>query len=61
MRGRVLGLMSLDRGMMTVGGAAAGFLVAAIDVQPAQIVFGVGCVLSALITLVVVPEIRRID
>ena len=61
MRGRVLGIMSLDRGMMTVGGAAAGFLVAAIDVQPAQIVFGVSCVLSALITLAVVPEIRRVD
>ena len=61
MRGRVLGLMSLDRGMMTVGGMAAGFLVAAMDVQPAQIVFGVCCVLSALVTLAVVPEIRRID
>ena len=61
MRGRVLGIMSLDRGMMTVGGAAAGFLIAAIYVQPAQIIFGVCCVLSALITLAAVPEIRRVD
>ena len=53
--------MSLDRGMMTIGGMAAGFLVAAIDVQPAQIVFGVCCVLSALVTFAVVPAIRRID
>ena len=61
MRGRVLGLLSLDRGMTTLGGAAAGFLAAAIGVQPTLIVFGACCVLSALITLSVVPSIRRID
>ena len=61
MRGRVLGLLSLDRGMTTLGGTAAGFLAAAIGVQPTQIVFGACCILSALIALAVVPSIRRID
>ncbi|MDA1347311.1 MAG: MFS transporter [Chloroflexi bacterium] len=61
MRGRVLGLLSLDRGMTTLGGAAAGFLVVAMGVQTTLIVFGVCCILSALVTLAVVPSIRRID
>jgi ENTS family enterobactin (siderophore) exporter len=61
MRGRVLGLLSLDRGMTTLGGAAAGFLVVAMGVQTTLTVFGVCCILSSLVTLAVVPSIRRID
>ena len=61
MRGRVLGLLSLDRGTTTLGGALAGFLAAAMGTQPAQIVFGLGCIATALLMLALYPAIRRID
>jgi MFS family permease len=61
MRGRVLGLLSLDRGMTTFGGALAGLLAAAVGAQPAQIIFGAGCIATALAMLVLYPVIRRID
>ena len=61
LRGRVLGLLSLDRAMTTVGGAAAGFLAAAIGPQLAQILFGLGCIASALAMLSFYSPLRRID
>ena len=61
MRGRALGLLSLDRGMTTLGGALAGLLAAAIGVQPAQIIFGIGCIATAIAMLTLYPAIRRID
>ena len=61
MRGRVLGLLSLDRGMTALGGAAAGFLAALLGTQVTQIVFGVCCILSALAMLAFFPSVRRID
>ena len=61
MRGRVLGLLSLDRGFATLGGALAGFLAAAIGIQPAQIIFGVGCIATAAAMFSLYPAIRGID
>ena len=61
MRGRVVGLLSLDRGMTTLGGALAGFLAAAMGPQPAQILFSLGCIATAVAMYVLCPAVRRID
>ena len=61
MRGRVVGLLSLDRGMATLGGALAGFLAAAMGPQPAQILFGLGCIVTAVAMYLLYPAVRRID
>ena len=39
MRGRVLGVLALDRAMMTFGGALAGFMAEALGAQLSQIIF----------------------
>lgn len=61
MRGRVVGLLSLDRAMSTLGAAGAGFLAAAIGTQQAQVVFGACCVATAVAMFALYPAIRRID
>ncbi len=61
MRGRVVGLLSLDRAMSTVGAAGAGFLAAAIGAQQAQVIFGACCVVTAIAMFALYPAIRRID
>ena len=60
MRGRMLGILSLDRAMATVGGTVAGFLAATIGPQLAQIVFGAACVLTAA-AMLAYPPMRRIQ
>ena len=61
MRGRVVGLSSLDRAFTTLGAAVAGFLSAIIGAQQAQIIFGLACVVTAIAMYVSYPAIRRID
>ena len=61
MRGRVLGLLSMDRAMSAFGGAIAGFMAAALGVQMAMIVFGVGCFFTAVGMFLFYPALRRID
>jgi MFS family permease len=61
MRGRVLGVLSLDRAMTTAGGAAAGFMAAGLGPQMAQILFGVGLVITAMAMFSFYPPLRRID
>lgn len=61
MRGRILGLLSLDRSMTTLGGAVAGFLIAGIGPESAQIVFGIACILTALAMLKFSPDLSRIN
>ena len=61
MRGRMLGLLSLDRATATLGGAIAGFLAAAVGPQAAQIVFGGACIVTAGMLIVFYPAIRRIE
>jgi MFS family permease len=61
MRGRMIALLSLDRAMTAVGGTLAGFLAASVGVQPAQILFGVGCIATAGLMWSFSGSIRRID
>jgi MFS family permease len=61
MRGRVMGLLALDRGMSAGGGAVAGFLAAAIYPPLAQVFLGLACLLSALLLLATIPALRRIQ
>ena len=61
MRGRVVGLLSLDRAMSTLGAAGAGFLAAAVGAQQAQLIFGACCVATAVAMFVLYPAIRRVD
>ena len=60
MRGRVLGVLALDRAMTTAGGAAAGFLAEAMGAQMAQILFGAGLILTAIV-MSFSPALRRIQ
>ena len=61
MRGRVLGVLSLDRATTTLGGALAGFSAAAFGAQISQILFGAGIIITAVIMFVVYPPLRRIQ
>ncbi len=61
MRGRMIALLSLDRAMTAVGGTLAGFLAAGIGTQPAQIVFGIGCLITAALMWSSSTVLRRID
>ena len=61
MRGRMIALLSLDRAMTAVGGALAGFLAAGIGTQPAQILFGLGCIVTAALMWSSSSVLRRID
>ncbi len=61
MRGRVMGLLSLDRSAITLGGAIAGFLSAAIGPQIAQMLFGAGCILLAIVLATLLPSVRRLQ
>ena len=61
MRGRVLGVLALDRAMTTAGGAAAGFMAEAMGAQVAQILFGIGLVITAMAMFSFYPALRRID
>jgi MFS family permease len=60
-RGRVIGLLSMDRAMAALGGALAGFLAAAVGSQLAQIIFGSGCVAVAVVMFVTYPRLRQIQ
>ena len=59
MRGRVFGVLTLDRAFMTAGAASAGFLSDVIGVQPAQIAFGIVCALGGLLIFAVASDFRR--
>ena len=61
MRGRVLGVLALDRAVSMAGGAGAGFLAEAMGVQIAQIIYGAGLVITAMIMFTAYPPLRRID
>jgi len=61
MRGRVLGVLALDRAMMTFGGALAGFMAEALGAQLSQIIFGTGLILTALLMYILYKPLRLID
>ena len=61
MRGRVLGVLALDRALTMGGGFGAGVLAEAMGVQIAQIIYGAGLVITALVMFTAYPPLRRID
>ncbi|MCL0031836.1 MFS transporter [Dehalococcoidia bacterium] len=61
MRGRVLGVLSLDRAMTTFGGAMAGFMAAWFGAQISQILFGLGLILTAILMYILYKPLRLID
>ncbi len=61
MRGRILGLLSLDRATAMFGGAVAGFLAAGIGPQMAQMFFGAACIVTAVLIVVFYPSITQVD
>lgn len=60
MRGRVISLLSLDRAMMSLGGAVAGFMIELQGVQVAQVVFGAVCVVGGLAAFAFIRELRDV-
>ena len=61
MRGRVMGLLSMDRAMTAFGGFLAGFLAWQLGTQSAQIIFGAACIVTAALLFTMMPSLRRVD
>ena len=61
MRGRVMGVLSLDRATVAFGGFLGGVLSDQLGVQETQILFGLGCIITAVVMFVAYPPLRRID
>ena len=61
MRGRIMGLLSLDRAMMAFGGLLAGVLATAVGPQVSQILFGIACILTAGVMFAAYPPLRRVQ
>ena len=58
MRGRLMGLLALDRATMLAGAAAGGVLAQVLGTEPAQIVYGGLVVTGALAVLALAPQFR---
>ena len=61
MRGRIISLLSLDRGVMSLGGMGAGFLAELQGVQVAQIVYGSVCIVGGLGIALLYKELRGME
>lgn len=61
MRGRIISLLSLDRGVMSLGGMGAGFLAELQGVQVAQIVYGSVCIAGGFGILMLYKELRGME
>ncbi len=61
MRGRVMGLLSLDRAVTALGGFIAGMLAAAVGAQVAQIIFGICCIIVSAGMFIAYPTVRRMQ
>ena len=61
MRGRIISLLSLDRGVMSLGGMGAGFLAEAQGVQIAQIVYGSVCIVGGFGIALLYKELRGME
>ena len=61
MRGRVLGLLSLDRAMTAFGGFLAGVMAAGMGTVWAQTLFGAACVVTAVALFSLMPSLRRVN
>ncbi len=60
MRGRVISFLSLDRGLMSLGGMGAGLLADAAGAQVSQIVFGAVCAAGGVAILALYRELRSV-
>ena len=61
MRGRVMGILSLDRAMTALGALPAGILAASQGTQVAQIYFGIACIVTAVVMFTAYPALRRVS
>ena len=61
LRGRAMGLLSLDRAFVSLGAAIAGPTAAYVGVANGQIIFGVGCVLSGSFLWIFGSTLRKLD
>ena len=61
LRGRAMGLLSLDRAFVSLGAAIAGPTAAYVGVANGQILFGVGCVISGIILWIFGSTLRKLD
>ena len=61
LRGRAMGLLSLDRAFVSLGAAIAGPAAAYVGVTNGQILFGVGCVMSGIFLWIFGSTLRNLD
>ena len=61
LRGRAMGLLSLDRAFVSFGAAIAGPTAAYAGVANGQILFGVGCVMSGIFLWIFGSTLRKLD
>ncbi|HJM43984.1 MAG TPA: hypothetical protein QF870_11765, partial [Nitrospinota bacterium] len=61
MHGRIMSLMSLDRGLIPLGAMISAFLAASVGPQTGLIIFGGLCILTASTVAILIPAVRRID
>tara|TARA_A100001037_G_scaffold104997_1_gene95416 strand:- start:622 stop:1821 length:1200 start_codon:yes stop_codon:yes gene_type:complete len=61
LRGRAMGLLSLDRAFVSFGAAIAGPTAAYVGVANGQILFGVGCVMSGIFLWIFGTTLRKLD
>ena len=61
LRGRAMGLLSLDRAFVSLGAAIAGPTAAYVGVANGQMIFGIGCVLSGIFLWVFGTTLRKLD
>ena len=61
LRGRAMGLLSLDRAFVSLGAAIAGPAAAYVGVTNGQIIFGVGCVMSGIFLWIFGSTLRKLD
>jgi MFS family permease len=61
LRGRAMGLLSLDRAFVSLGAAIAGPTAAYVGVANGQILFGVGCVMSGIFLWIFGSTLRKLD
>ncbi len=61
LRGRVMGVLSLDRSMISLGSTVAGFASAAVGAQVAQMAFGLALLLVAIVLALSQLRLRNLD
>ncbi len=61
MRGRAIGVISLDRATITLGGVIAGALAQQLNPVAAQAFFGLVCLATAAVFFLSYPTLRKID